>query len=156
MSPMALLEDGVENAYSFGPTLIDNGIINTQAKYHRVRRANPRTAIGYLSPGHFIAIVVDGRQPGYSLGLPVWDLADLFASYGCTIAYNLDGGLSAAMIFMGEQLNTHSGKRSGAVDDISYQRAVPDGLMFGYSEQVPSVDDPVLNNGNNGNIATTP
>ena len=156
ISPTALLEDGVENAYSFGPTLIDNGVINTQAKYHRVRRANPRTAIGYLSPGHYIAIVVDGRQPGYSLGLPVWDLADLFASYGCTVAYNLDGGLSAAMIFMGEQLNTHSGKRSGSADDISYQRAVPDGLMFGYSNQVPSVDDPVLNNGNNGNAGKTP
>ena len=151
MSATDLLEAGVDNAYSFGPTLIDDGVINTQAKYHRVRRANPRTGIGYISPGHYIAIVVDGRQPGYSLGMPIWDFADLFASYGCTVAYNLDGGLSAAMIFMGEQLNTHSGKRTGSPDDISYQRAVPDGLMFGYSNQVPSEDDPVLNNGNNGN-----
>ncbi len=151
MSPGALLEDGVENAYSFGPTLIDNGIINDQAKFHRVRRSNPRAGIGYLSPGHYIAIVVDGRQKDYSVGMPVWEFADLFATYGCTIAYNLDGGLSAAMIFMGEQLNTHSGKRTGSSDDISYQRAVPDGLMFGYSEQVPSVDDPVINNGNQGN-----
>ena len=151
MSATDLLEAGVDNAYSFGPTLIDDGVINTQAKYHRVRRANPRTGIGYLSPGHYIAIVVDGRQPGYSLGMPIWDFADLFASYGCTVAYNLDGGLSAAMIFMGEQLNTHSGKRTGALDDISYQRAVPDGLMFGYSDQVPTEDDPVRNNGNNGN-----
>jgi len=151
MSPGALLEDGVENAYSFGPTLIDNSIINDQAKFHRVRRANPRAGIGYLSPGHYIAIVVDGRQKDYSVGMPVWEFADLFATYGCTIAYNLDGGLSAAMIFMGEQLNTHSGKRTGSSSDISYQRAVPDGLMFGYSEQVPSVDDPVINNGNQGN-----
>ena len=151
MSPGALLEDGVENAYSFGPTLIDNGIINDQAKYHRVHRANPRAGIGYLSPGHYIAIVVDGRQKNYSVGMPVWDFADLFATYGCTTAYNLDGGLSAAMIFMGEQLNTHSGNRTGSSEDISYQRAVPDGLMFGYSQQVPSVDDPVNNNGNNGN-----
>ena len=55
------------------------------------------------------------------------------------------------MIFMGEQINTHSGKRTGASNDISYQRAVPDGLMFGYSEQVPSVEAPVLNDGNHGN-----
>ena len=150
MSPGMLLEDGVENAYSFGPTLIDNGIINEQAKFHRVRRANPRAGIGYLSPGHYIAIVVDGRQKDYSVGMPVWEFADLFASYGCSIAYNLDGGLSAAMIFMGEQINTHSGKRTGASNDISYQRAVPDGMMFGYSEQVPSVDAPVLNDGNHG------
>ena len=151
MSATDLLEAGVDNAYSFGPTLIDDGVINTNAKYHRVRRANPRAGIGYISPGHYIAIVADGRQPGYSLGMPIWDFADLFMAYGCTVAYNLDGGLSAAMIFMGEQLNTHSGKRKGAPDDISYQRAVPDGLMFGYSDQVPSVDDPILNSGNSGN-----
>jgi len=151
MYPGALLEDGVENAYSFGPTLIDNGIVNEDAKYHRVRRTNPRAGIGYLSPGHYIAIVVDGRQKDYSIGMPVWEFADLFASYDCSIAYNLDGGLSAAMIFMGEQINTHSGQRMGDKNDISYQRAVPDGLMFGYSWQVPSVDDPVLNDGNNGN-----
>ena len=156
MTPGALLEDGVENAYSFGPTMIDNGVINDKAKFHRVRRTNPRTGIGYLSPGHYIAIVVDGRQNNYSVGLPIWDFADLFASYGCTVAYNLDGGLSAAMIFMGEQLNTHSGVRTGSSDDISYQRAVPDGLMFGYSTRVPSVDDPVGNTGNNGNSITKP
>jgi len=151
MYPGALLEDGVENAYSFGPTLIDNGVINEKAKFHRVRRTNPRAGIGYLSPGHYIAIVVDGRQKDYSIGMPVWEFADLFASYGCTIAYNLDGGLSAAMIFMGEQINTHSGQRMGDKNDVSFQRAVPDGLMFGYSLQVPTVDDPVINDGNNGN-----
>jgi exopolysaccharide biosynthesis protein len=150
MAPLALLEDGGDNAYSFGPTLIDGGVINTQAKYHRVRRANPRAGIGYIEPGHYIAIVVDGRQKDYSVGLAVWDFADLFQSYGCSVAYNLDGGLSAAMIFMGEQINTHSGTRTGEPDDISYQRAVPDGLMFGYSELVPALDDPILNNGNNG------
>ncbi len=149
MAPLSLLEDGVDNAYSFGPTLIDGGVINTQAKYHRVRRANPRAGIGYVEPGHFIAIVVDGRQKDYSVGLAIWDFADLFAEYGCTVAYNLDGGLSAAMIFMGEQVNSHSGNRTGEPDDISYQRAVPDGMMFGYSELVPGVDDPIGNDGNN-------
>ncbi|MEZ4509941.1 MAG: phosphodiester glycosidase family protein [Eubacteriales bacterium] len=148
MAPLALLEDGVDNAYSFGPTLIDGGVINTQAKYHRVRRANPRAGIGYIEPGHYIAIVVDGRQKDYSVGLAVWDFADLFASYGCSIAYNLDGGLSAAMIFMGEQINSHGGTRIGDPDDISFQRAVPDGMMFGYSELVPDVDDPLINDGN--------
>ena len=143
-----LLEDGVENSFSFGPTLINNGVVNEDAKYHRVRRINPRTGIGYISPGHYIAIVVDGRQKNYSVGMTIWEFADLFVQYDCTIAYNLDGGLSAGMIFMGEQLNSHSGQRIGEKNDISYQRAVPDGLMFGYSEQVPSETDPILNNGN--------
>ena len=143
-----LLEDGVENSFSFGPTLINNGVVNEDAKYHRVRRINPRTGIGYLGPGHFICIVVDGRQKDYSVGMTIWEFADLFVQYNCSIAYNLDGGLSAGMIFMGEQLNSHSGQRIGEKNDISYQRAVPDGLMFGYSDQVPSETDPIANNGN--------
>jgi hypothetical protein len=80
--------------------------------------------------------------------MTVWEFADLFAEYGCSLAYNLDGGLSAAMVFMGEQLNSHSGQRIGESNDISYQRAVPDGLMFGYSELVPGEDEPVYNDGN--------
>ena len=143
-----LLEEGVENSYSFGPTLIKDGVINEDAKYHRVRRINPRAGIGYFEPGHYLAIVVDGRQKDYSVGMTIWEFADLFAEYGCSQAYNLDGGLSAGMIFMGEQLNSHSGNRIGDSNDISYQRAVPDGLMFGYSELVPDETDPINNNGN--------
>ncbi len=143
-----LLDDGVENSYSFGPTLLYDGEINEDAKYHRVRRANPRAGIGYYEPGHYLAIVVDGRQKDYSVGMTVTEFAELFKENNCTLAYNLDGGLSAAMIFMGEQLNSHSGNRIGASNDISYQRAVPDGLMFGYSELVPGEDEPILNNGN--------
>jgi len=143
-----LLEDGVENAFSFGPTLVQNGVVNEDAKYHRVRRANPRAGIGCVEPGHYIAIVVDGRQKDYSVGMTTPELAALFAEYGCSIAYNLDGGLSAGMIFMGEQINSHAGRRIGASNDISYQRAVPDGLMFGYSALVPGEDEPVHNNGN--------
>jgi exopolysaccharide biosynthesis protein len=143
-----LLEDGVENTFSFGPTLIRDGVINEDAKYHRVRRRNPRAGIGYVEPGHYIAIVVDGRQKDYSVGMTVTEFAELFAEYDVELAYNLDGGLSAAMIFMGEQINTHSGNRIGADNDISYQRAVPDGLMFGYSELVPDETDPIYNSGN--------
>lgn len=148
MRGQTLLEEGVENSYSFGPTLIKDGVINEDAKYHRVRRINPRAGIGYLEPGHYLAIVVDGRQKSYSVGMTIGEFADLFAEYGCSQAYNLDGGLSAGLIFMGEQLNSHSGNRIGASDDISYQRAVPDGLMFGYSNLVPSETDPINNNGN--------
>lgn len=145
-----LLEDGVENAFSFGPTLIENGVLNEKAVYHRVRRINPRTGIGMYEPGHYLAIVVDGRQrkQNYSAGMTIETFAALFQEYGVTTAYNLDGGLSAAMLFMGEQLNSHGGNRSGEKNDISYQRSVPDGLGFGYSELVPGVDDPISNTGN--------
>lgn len=144
-SAQTLLEDGVENAYSFGPALISGGSINRAAKYNLMTRANPRAGIGEIEPGHWIAIVVERRAMRDSVGLTLEEFAALFADYGCQTAYNLNGGRSAAMVFMGEQLNSHAG---GAVDpDGSVQRVVADGLTFGYSNQVPGVNDPVQNDG---------
>ncbi|MDO4852154.1 MAG: phosphodiester glycosidase family protein, partial [Clostridia bacterium] len=87
-------------------------------------------------------IVVDGRQEDRSMGLNLDNFAALFEQEGCTEAYNLDGGVSAAMVFMGEQLNTHLN-----TEDKSKQRNLPDGLLWGYSEQVPSLSDPIYNDG---------
>ena len=53
------------------------------------------------------------------------------ASFGCQQAYNMDGGVSAALIFMGERLNKGGNKK-----DWSQLRTLPDGLLFGYSEKV--------------------
>ncbi|MPM49231.1 hypothetical protein SDC9_95959 [bioreactor metagenome] len=144
-SAEALLEDGVENAYSIGPALISGGSVNRGVKYYATTRANPRAGIGEIEPGHYIAIVVERRAMRDSVGLTLEEFAALFQDYGCETAYNLNGGRSAAMVFMGEQLNTHAG---GGIDpDGSVQRVVADGLMFGYSNQVPGVNDPVRNDG---------
>ena len=143
-----LLQDGVRNTFSFGPTLIRDGVVNEDAVKDRNAKINPRVGIGQIEPGHFVAIVVDGRQKEYSIGLTMEDFAALFVEYGCEQAYNLDGGVSACMVFMGEQLNHHGNSRTpGNVNTVTYQRRVPDGLMWGYSSLVPSVDDPIHNDG---------
>ena len=95
-----------------------------------------------VEPGYFIAITVDGRQDKYSVGMTLDEFAQLFYSYGCKVAYNLDGGSSTVMVFMGEHLNQHAGVGS----DV--QRLLADALLWGESELVPTVDDPVYNNGN--------
>jgi exopolysaccharide biosynthesis protein len=41
--------------------------------------------------------VVDGRQPGYSEGLSLLELAELVQSLGCHDALNLDGGGSSIL-----------------------------------------------------------
>ena len=53
-------------------------------------------------------------------------LAALFASYECEVAYNLDGGQSATMSFMGKNISQYAGSLTG-------QRPVPDALMFGFT-----------------------
>ncbi len=146
-----LLQDGARDVFSFGPVLVSDGTVNDAAAQHRLsRRNNPRTGIGMIEPGHYIAIVVDGRQPDYSVGMLLDEFAQLFVDYGCETAYNLDGGVSACMVFMGEQLNRHGNKRVGTYED-SYQRRVPDGLAWGYSELVPDSDDPIYNTGTSEN-----
>jgi hypothetical protein len=144
-----LLMDGVRDAFSFGPTLIRNGSITNEDIDHTRRignETNPRTGIGMVEPGHFVAIVVDGRQKEYSYGMRLTAFRELFVEQGCVEAYNLDGGVSACMLFMGEQLNHHGNTHVGTIED-TYQRRIPDGLVWGYSEQVPSEDDTLLNDG---------
>lgn len=139
-----LLEMGIRNTASFGPWLIKDGQLNERVHVFRVNRVNPRVGVGMVERGHFVLIVVDGRQADYSYGITLTQFQRMFADEGCTDAYNLDGGCSTGITFMGESLNYHDG-RSGAAD---FQRPWPDALMWGYSELVPAVTDPVYNDGN--------
>jgi exopolysaccharide biosynthesis protein len=62
-------------------------------------RVAPRTAIGLDGSGaRLILIVVDGRQPFYSDGCTVQELAELMLLYGGDNAINLDGGGSSTMV----------------------------------------------------------
>ena len=99
-----ILREGAWQAWSFGPMLLTGGQPMT-AFNSDVTQANPRSAIGYYEPGHYCFVLVDGRQPGYSIGMNMKDLSQLFADLGCTAAYNLDGGQSAVMTFMDQWAN---------------------------------------------------
>ena len=81
-----------------------------------VGKANPRTAVGMVEPLHYVLVTVDGR--GESAGLSMADLSALMKELGCTAAYNLDGGATAAMAVNGELYSTPSDTRS--VSDIIY------------------------------------
>jgi exopolysaccharide biosynthesis protein len=120
---------GVKNTFSFGPALIEKGVVNKKLKKHRLYSNHPRCAVGMVGPGHYIFIVVDGRQRSYSRGMTLTELANVFKSYNCTLAYCLDGGATASMCFMGVNINNKG--------SISKQRPVTDALMFGYSTKVP-------------------
>ncbi len=59
----------------------------------------PRTAIGLDGSGNkIIMIVVDGRQPFYSDGVTVQEMAELMIYYGGDNAINLDGGGSSTLV----------------------------------------------------------
>jgi Phosphodiester glycosidase len=82
---------------------------------------HPRTAVGINEQGIWIFAVIDGRQPGRSVGMSLDELTDLMLSLGCVSAINLDGGGSTTMFVNGSVVNTPS--------DVSGERPVADALM---------------------------
>lgn len=101
-----LLDSGVLQLFSFDPTLVDNGQISVSAnqEVEQSMNSNPRTAIGMISPLHYVFVVSDGRT-SESAGLSLAQLAAVMQDAGCQCAYNLDGGGSSTMWFMGDVVN---------------------------------------------------
>ena len=61
--------------------------------------AAPRTALGLDRTGtHLIMFVADGRQPLYSQGATLHEMAQLMIYYGAENAMNLDGGGSSTLV----------------------------------------------------------
>ena len=90
--------------WTFGPMLLENGQPMSEFD-STLKKANPRTAVGYFEPGHYCFLVVDGRQEGYSEGMTLAQLSQFFYEKGCTVAFNLDGGRSSEMVFLGKTIN---------------------------------------------------
>lgn len=60
--------------------------------------AHPRTAVGLRADGSLVLAEVDGRQPGYSIGVRAQDLAELLGEQGAVDAIMLDGGGSSTAL----------------------------------------------------------
>lgn len=97
---------GIESAIEFGPYLIVNG--KNQITNSSSGGIHPRTAIGQRQDGTFIFVVIDGRQPGYSLGTNLLELQNIFNKYEAYNAANLDGGSSSTMYYNGKIINKTS------------------------------------------------
>lgn len=109
--------EGAYQVWSFGPMLLQDGQPMTQFNATQAGTGlNPRTAVGYFEPGHYCFIQVGGRQQGYSEGYTLEQLSQLMYDLGCTVAYNLDGGQSSEIIFMGRMLNRQDAGRRRTPD----------------------------------------
>ncbi|MDX2017501.1 MAG: phosphodiester glycosidase family protein [Planctomycetota bacterium] len=63
-------------------------------------RRHPRTAAGVSRDGRtLVLLVVDGRQPAWSVGMTLPELAELAIEQGAWDAINLDGGGSSAFVY---------------------------------------------------------
>lgn len=98
-------------AYSCGSMLVKDG--EAVAPKHdkwigTLQNRDPRTAIGIKADGKVVMLVVDGRQPGYSVGFTADELAEYLLNIGVKDAAMLDGGASSQMFVDGRLVNKPS------------------------------------------------
>ena len=115
----------VFQVWSFGPGLLNEDgsprkIPWSAVANEHISGSNPRTAIGYYEPGHYCFLVVDGRQKGYSKGMTLAEMSELFSQLGCLAAFNLDGGGSSMMAFRGELISQIYAKQPRNLSDCLY------------------------------------
>lgn len=79
----------------FSPLIVNSQIVPDSSD----PEVHPRTALGFDDSGEWLLlVVVEGRQPGYSEGVTLHELATILETRGCTQAINMDGGGSSIML----------------------------------------------------------
>lgn len=79
--------------------VMTNGVPTFSAVHPRPAQLAPRTALGVTADRKtLVVLVVDGRQPGYSLGADIEDLYNILRKEGVTDAVNMDGGGSSSLV----------------------------------------------------------
>lgn len=116
-----LTSNGVRDTFNFGPILLEDGNTIPFSKqgndFSLVLYQDPRSAVGMVRPGEYVLLVADGRR-STSKGLNYSQMVSIFKSFGCTFAYNLDGGGSATLSYRGKVLNNPSDGSERACADF--------------------------------------
>ena len=136
MTAEEYLDAGAIDVLAFGPILIRDGELNEKAlnKYGTSRAQ--RTAVGMVEKGHYWFMMLEGRITR-SRGDGIRFLAEKLFEKSCSLGFNLDGGDTACIVFMGHQLcKNQNGKRNKP------SRRTSDILGVGSSELLPTVKDP--------------
>lgn len=123
-----VMAEGAWQSFSFGPGLLNEKGELREDGYEKVLH-DPRTVIGMVEPGHYLFIVIDGRQNGYSDGMTYKGCAELSQRLGCKVAYNLDGGGTSQMTFFGS-LTNHPWEDGRPTSDIIYVADVTEGGVY--------------------------
>ena len=96
----------IRDAAQFRPALIVNGeVLVTGSSGWGIQ---PRTIVAQREDGVVMFLVVDGRQPGYSVGITMGEAAEILYQYGAVNAAACDGGSSSVLAYDGEIINSPS------------------------------------------------
>ena len=89
------------------PELIEFGESRGGSAYRHRNAASrhPRSALGFNDEKLFL-IAIDGRQPGYSIGMTLYHMGTFFSELGIKNAINFDGGSSSTLWALGRVANS--------------------------------------------------
>lgn len=94
------------------------------AHNHRnAARHHPRSALGFNYDKLFL-IAVDGRQPGYSMGMTLYQMAEFFKDLGIKHAINFDGGSSSTLWALGRVANSPAHGYERRIFNVAMIRAL--------------------------------
>jgi exopolysaccharide biosynthesis protein len=90
----------VFNAVTGSGIIVEDGVnVGSQTPFGDGADPNPRTAAGLSQDGRYLyVVVIDGRQPGYSIGTTSTETAEIMLAFGAYTAINLDGGGSTDLV----------------------------------------------------------
>lgn len=128
LSAQDYLDRGASDVLAFGPILFQDKVKDGRLDKSFTHR-EPRSALGVVEPGHFIGILVEGRN-ARSAGANLQFVADRLLEYGCHEAFTLDGGQTAAMVFLGEEVMD-----PGIYNGFQQARKQQDVIGIGQSDQ---------------------
>ena len=105
------LDMGVLHTLCFGPILIRDGKVNERLYNPGSRTLEEeyveeaaRQAIGYYEPGHYIIITANGDHDSRTGVVMQW-MVEMMQQKGVKHAFNLDGGRTTLLYFMGQAVN---------------------------------------------------
>jgi len=131
--------DALLSAVGGGPQIVRGGVPVFRAgeafTSAQLGPRAPRSAVGQRADGRILLVSVDGRQPGYSVGLTNFELAQALVRLGAVTAMAFDSGGSATMAFDGSLLNRPSG---------TSERAIASALVFSYTGVFVAPPEPVV------------
>ncbi len=119
---------GMVSALGGGPVLVRSGkpVFRSLEDFtnDQISQRDPRAGVGQLADGRIILVAVDGNQPGYSVGLTSFELAQTLVRLGAVTASAVDSGGSVTVAFDGQLLNRPS--------DPGGERLVKEALLVQY------------------------
>lgn len=119
----------IQEAVTFQPRIIVNGKGQIKSQKDGWGIA-PRTAMGQREDGAILFVVIDGRQPAYSIGASLYDVQQVMLDHGAVIAANLDGGSSTVLVGKGGEILNKPSSEYG-------ERYLPTAfLVFEHPEEV--------------------